>query len=301
VFELSRTAKGGWAERILHSFGSGKDGPYPSGGVVFDKAGNLYGVTEGIQGSCAHAAGSCGAVYELLPTASGPWQEKVLHYFSFNAVDGYAPAGKLLIDSDGNLFGGTIGGGAFYNGIAYKLIHGSNGWAEKILYTFYWGKGGGVGPAGLARDAQGNLYGAAPLGADGWGQVFQLMPTASGAWNFQTLHTFNASALDGGTPNAGIIVDPTDGSLIGTTQYGGSGQASCITWGGGNESASCGVVYRLTLVGNGTWNETILHNFGDSTDGWVPQTGVVRDHSGNLFGTTAFGGSGPGTVYEVMP
>lgn len=307
VFELSRSGNGGWAERILHSFGPGKDGPYPGGGVVFDKAGNLYGVTEGIQSSCylgSHT--NCGAVYQLSPTTTGPWKESVLHYFSFGLKDGYAPAGKLLIDAEGNLIGSTPQGGTLFNGIAYKLVHGENGgWTERVLYNFYWGKQVNGGPAGFVRDAQGVLYSTEPNGGDfGWGSAFALYPSPSGAWTLVTLHSFsvNGTLLDGGTPNPDLIVDPTDGSLIGTTQFGGNGQDQCLFWGGGNESTSCGIVYRLNLVGNGSWNETILHNFGNGTDGWTPHAGVVRDHAGNLFGTTPLNGfDGGGLVYEITP
>jgi hypothetical protein len=302
VFELSRTENGGWAERILHSFGSGKDGPYPGGGVVFDKQGNLYGVTTGNLGSCNLASHTnCGAVYELMPRTAGPWKEKVLHYFSINTADGFGPAGNLQVDADGNLYGGTVWGGSFSNGVAFKLTQDANGgWTEKILYTFYWGKGvRSGGPAGLIRDGAGNLYGVTSDGGDAdWGAVFELSPSGDGTWTLAYLHSFNASLSDGGTPNSGLYLDAA-GNLYGTTQYGGSGTTQCITFGAGNESASCGVVYRLTLAGNGTWTETVLHNFGDYPDGLVPYAGVIADHAGNLYGTTAVGGNSNGTVFEI--
>ncbi len=306
VFELVHTASG-WVERILHTFGNGNDGPYPGGGVVFDAAGNLYGVTAGIAGSCSHSPSTnCGAVYELMPRPSGPWKEKVLHYFRYNQVDGYSPAGNLTFDTQGKLYGGTLSGGAYFDGIAFQLTYtASEGWVEKILYTFYGGKGvNDAGPAGLILDAAGNLYGVSSAGGDfGWGTVFQLQPSASGPWTLNVLHNFDANALDGGTPNSGLIRDSAD-NLYGTTRYGGSGQTTCIAWGGGNDFASCGIVYELVSSGSNTWTESVLHDFGNSSDGLQPAAGLTRDETGNLYGTTYYGGVGTqasGTVFEVAP
>jgi uncharacterized repeat protein (TIGR03803 family) len=305
VFELARTAKGGWAEKILRDFGNGEDGPYPAGGLVLDGAGNLYGMTTGNRGACGHSPSTnCGAVFELMPRATGHWAEKVLHLFSYNFIDGYAPTGSLVLDEAGNLYGGTPAGGTYDTGIAFRLSPNANGgWAEKVLYTFYWGKGvTGSGPATLIRDAAGNLYGTAIYGgASGWGAVFELSPAAGGTWTQTVLHSFTPSPLDGIEPNPNLIFDNA-GNLYGATQYGGSGKYWCLTWGGGNEAASCGTVFELAPAGNGAWNETILYNFGAWTDGWLPNSGVIRDAAGNLYGTTILKGSaGGGIVFEITP
>lgn len=305
VFELSRTAKGGWAEKILRDFGNGEDGPYPGGGLILDAAGNLYGMTTGNRGACGHSPSTnCGAVFELMPRTTGHWAEKVLHLFSFNYIDGYAPTGSLVFDEAGNLYGGTPAGGTYDTGIAFRLSPVANGgWMEKVLYTFYWGKGvNGSGPATLIRDAAGNLYGTAIYGgASGWGAVFELSPAAGGTWTQTVLHSFYPNTLDGGEPNPNLIFDNA-GNLYGATQYGGSGQYSCLTWGGGNESASCGTVFELIPAGNGVWNESILYNFGSWTDGWLPNSGVIRDAAGNLYGTTILKGTaGGGVVFEIKP
>ncbi len=305
VFELSRTSKGGWTEKVLRDFGNSEDGPYPAGGLILDSAGNLYGMTTGVRGSCEHRPSTnCGAVFELMPRAVGQWKEKVLHLFSLNYVDGYAPAGSLIFDGEGNLYGGTPSGGAYYTGIAFRLSQNQNGgWVEDILYTFYWGKGvNGSGPATLIRDGAGNLYGTAAYGgAFNWGAAFELSPSSGTSYTQTILHSFYPDTFDGGVPNPSLTFDDA-GNLYGATQYGGSGKYWCLAWGGGNDLASCGTVFKLTPAGDGSWSETILYNFGSSTDGWVPNAGVIRDASGNLYGTTPLKGNADGgIVFQITP
>jgi uncharacterized repeat protein (TIGR03803 family) len=299
VFELIQTEDGSWREKILHEFGSGQDGPYPSGGLTFDASGNLYGATAGISGTCDHGYGNCGAVYELLPTAHGPWREKVLHHFSYNGIDGYKPYGNLVFDAAGNLYGGTYWGGGYFCGIAFELMPRHDGtWVEKILYTFYFGKGvNGGAPGGWFFDAAGNLFGASPLGGlYVSGDVFELSPTAHGSWT-QTVVSSNT----GIAPNVNLVFD-SSGNLYGTTQYGGSGTTICLKFGFQQLEYSCGIVFKLTPAGNGSWTQTTLHDFGNGTDGQVPLAGLVFDGSGNLYGTTSLGGpKGGGTVFQITP
>jgi uncharacterized repeat protein (TIGR03803 family) len=113
VFELSPTANGSWKEKVLHSF-SGPGGNQPDAGVIFDTFGNLYGET------AAGGIDNDGVVFELSPTAGGPWQETVLHSFN-GGGDGSEPAGGLIIDSAGNLYGTTWAGGASGNGTVFEI------------------------------------------------------------------------------------------------------------------------------------------------------------------------------------
>jgi uncharacterized repeat protein (TIGR03803 family) len=299
VFELARTAEGNWREKILHEFGPGEDGPYPNGGLIFDASGDLYGVTSGIEGSCGHGLGNCGAVYELMPSTNGQWTEKILHHFSYNTADGYGPAGSLTFDKAGNLYGGTEWGGANFDGIAFELSPNRDGsWGEKVLYTYYWGKGeNGGGNGSFVFDASGNLFNTTLTnltnGYNGPDVVFELSPSG-GSWTQTTLDVQQSDLAS----NVPLVFD-TAGNLYGTARYGGTGTMICLTLGVKQTPFSCGTVFKLAPAG-GTWTETSLHDFGNGTDGQIPMGGLVFDSAGHLFGTTFQGGpAGGGTVFEV--
>jgi uncharacterized repeat protein (TIGR03803 family) len=121
VFQLSPVGDGTWSEKVLHSF-KGKDGIAPSGGVIADAAGNLYGETFGP--GCYLGCGSGGEsggqlVYELSPNTDGTWTETVMHRFN-DPVSG-GPAMGLTFDGVGNLYGTTWMGGAYDNGVVFEI------------------------------------------------------------------------------------------------------------------------------------------------------------------------------------
>jgi uncharacterized repeat protein (TIGR03803 family) len=229
VFELSPATGGGWTEKVLHSFGKGKDGQYPSGSLIFDASGNLYGLAN--QGG---ADTYYGTVFELTPLAGGAWVEKILH--SFNVLHqgegGQNPVGGLIFDAAGNLYGMTDLGGVCSNcfsagGTAFKFSPSvSGGWDEKILHTFNPYTADGSYPvSGLIIDPSGNLYGTTPAGGSHattltGGTVFELKPQAGGGWAEKILHNFG-KGTDGGIPFSGLIFDAA-GNLYGTTQQGGA-------------------------------------------------------------------------------
>ncbi len=299
VFELSPKAGGGWMEKVLHSFGNGKDGVLPFASLVFDAFGNLYGTTSsGGDGSCVGLTPGCGLVFELKPGAGGSWTEKILHNFNNNGTDGYNPNSGLIFDSAGNLFGTTPNGGngpcTATNsgcGIVYELLLQANGsWAEKVVHNFNSNGSDGYQPnAGLIFDTVGNLYGTTTYGGNpGPGAVFELKPTASGLWAEKILHNFSASGTDGYYPYASLIFDAA-GNLYGTTASGGA-------------STFYGTVFELVATAGGGWTEKILHSFNSVAGGFYPNTTPIFDAAGNLYGTTNNGGSpGPGTVFELMP
>src|SRR5205823_3179127 len=133
--------------------------------------------------------------------------------------------------------------------------------------------------AGVIIDSARNLYGTTQTGGtNGVGTVFKI----SAAGTETILHSFGASATDGQTPYAGLIMDSA-GNLYGTTKQGGANVA--------------GTVFKISVAGT----EAILHSFGASaTDGLVPTAGLIRDSAGNLYGTTAQGGANvSGTVFKV--
>lgn len=178
--------------------------------------------------------------------------------------------------------------------------------AAQTLTTLhsFTGGGDGAGPeAGVTMDAAGNLYGTTNTGGtNGLGVVFKLARRNSG-WVVSPLHGFPSSQSDGLFPTAGITIGG-DGSLYGTTFEGGNYTLGCVEYG-------CGIVFQLRPPASVCktalcpWTETILHAFsGDGEDGNLPGNGsLVFDPSGNLYGTTIYGGggSGQGSVYELSP
>ncbi|HEY6763991.1 MAG TPA: choice-of-anchor tandem repeat GloVer-containing protein [Candidatus Sulfotelmatobacter sp.] len=177
VFELTPThaADGHWTGHVLHNFGKlSGDGHYPSAGLVFDAAGNLYGTTSAGGGS-GHING--GIVFELTPIGSGKWAEKIVHNFNELANDGVGPSGNLIFDASGNLYGATIGGGSAGHGTAFELTPATGGiWTETILHSFSDQGTDGYDPvSGLALYASGNLFGTTDQGGDfNQGTVFEI-------------------------------------------------------------------------------------------------------------------------------
>ncbi len=204
VYELS-PSNGGWIRTTLHSFGGPADGTLPHSGVVFDRAGNLYGTA---QGTYYHG----GIVYQLQPSGTG-WVETVLHVFN---GDGWNPLGGLIIDSAGNLYGATLGYES--NAVVYRLSPSNGDWNYAVLHQLPGSNEYG-GPQGtLAMDAAGNLYGASQV------SIFKLAPQPDGSWAYTDLYDFGVpagGATDGGdAPVAGVVLDP-QGNLYGTASIGG--------------------------------------------------------------------------------
>ena len=167
VFKLAPGANAAWSETVLYTFNdSGGDELYA--GLVFDKAGNLYGTT------WSGGAFFVGSVFKLTPGTSGKWTKTVLH--SFNGKDGsYAYAG-VVFDAAGNLWGTTSGYGSDL-GSVYELVPGLNQqWTIKILQTFRDIEVNG----GVVFDARGNVYSTAFHGgnlacAQGCGEAFEVV------------------------------------------------------------------------------------------------------------------------------
>ena len=198
VFRLSPPASGAtsWTETVLYSFTGGTDGAKPSGGLISDSQGNLYGTSgQGgdVAGSCA-SVGGCGVVFKLSPPAggAGPWTETVLYSFT-GGTDGASPSPGLIFDSQGNIYGSSVMGGHVAGscasvggcGVVFKLsppAGGAGPWTETVLYSFTGGTDGASPSPGLIFDSQGNIYGTTQYGgtspgAAGNGVVFELSPS----------------------------------------------------------------------------------------------------------------------------
>jgi uncharacterized repeat protein (TIGR03803 family) len=296
VFELTPTTGGKWVEKILHNFSNvGRDGFNPSGGVIADANGSLYGTT------CSGGAYNMGSVFQLAPQSNGSWTETVLHSFG----PGYGPDGVcsiagLVFDASGNLYGTTNFGGAYRGpngvglGTVFELTPTPNGsWTEQVLHSFNYDRGSdGVYPvASLIFDSAGNLYSTTSYGGKyDLGTVFQLTPTVGGAWRETVLHSFGYGT-DGWQVFGGLALGAS-GNLFGTTYGGGTGAVF-----------GAGIIFELSPSGAGSWTEEVLYNFGNSvTDGQYPNAGLVLDSGGRLYGSTEWGGaSGYGTIFKVTP
>jgi uncharacterized repeat protein (TIGR03803 family) len=286
VFELTKQTNGTFTYSVLHDFGGNEGGPF--GDFAWDSAGNIYGAT-------SHDSTTFnGEVFELTPQPNGSWKESVL--YQFPAPNGVgSPAGSVVLDSQGNLYGATydgLGGSGYTSrGAVYELVPQSGGpWKLILLYNFPLGTGTESPNSRLTFDAGGNLYGTTQ--SRNYGAVFRLSPNPSGAWTETTIHSFTAGK-DGANPADAILVFDASGNLWGTTQAGGVGCNRNL----------CGVVYKLSPQSGGTWTETIVHTFESASDGSEPHAGLFLDSSGNLYGTTYHGGSryGYGTVFEITP
>src|SRR5579863_8621705 len=179
ILMLASTASAEWKEKVLYSFQGLPDGSVPAGGVVFDTHGNLYGATtEGGANSCPGIA-QCGTVYQLTPPATkgDAWTETVLYIFlGKNHNDGNTPAGGVMIDAAGNLYGTTAYGGAgscillgtnVGCGTVYELsppTQKGGAWRETVLYNFKGDTDGQLPIGDLVFDKQGNLHGATQYG-----------------------------------------------------------------------------------------------------------------------------------------
>ncbi|HKH99405.1 MAG TPA: choice-of-anchor tandem repeat GloVer-containing protein [Candidatus Sulfotelmatobacter sp.] len=233
------------------------------------------------------------AIFALTPlltsTCAAAQKEKVLH--NFNQAVGGGPLASLTSDSAGNLYGTTLDGGAYKQGTVFELMpKAGGGWAYKILHTFRYTSTDhrdGYNPASrLVFDGFGNLYGTTTIGGtDGNGVLYRLSPNADGTWAETVLL---ASGLE--NPIFDLAFDPA-GNLY-------SEAGNCNYCGGG------GVIEMSP--GSSGWTVKIQHVFQDNgTDGWNPSGGLVMDAAGNLYGTTASGGTSCdlncGVIFKLIP
>jgi len=312
-----------WNEKVLYSFQGGSDGQTPAGGVVFDKAGNLYGVT--YEGGSTCPSPGCGTIFQLSPGSGGRWSESVL--YDFNGNQGSRPFGGAIIDGNGNLYGTTGYGGSgqcklFGDvvgcGVVWKLsppTQKGGQWTYAVLYNFQGDKDGQIPNGDLTLDKAGNLYGATLYGG-GYGScnapyfqhcgtVFELCPPKEkgGEWSETVLSSFKGVADgeqfgDGANPNGGLLLD-SGGAIYGTTYFGGNNQKNSCE--GGVGGTGCGMVFRLVSRKGEGWKRQMLYRFqAGVNDGSNPAAGVTFGTDGKLYGTTYFGpANGFGIVFAI--
>ncbi len=259
VFEL---AAGAASVTTLATF-DGTNGFRPTGALIADAAGDLFGTTAG--------GGSDGTVFEL---AAGTGSITTL--VTFSGGNGADPAGGLVADSAGDLFGTTFSGGSADDGTVFEVAAGTH--SATTLATFT-GANGANPAAGLILDAAGDLFGTTEDGGSaGQGTVFEI---AAGSSSITTLAAFAGS--NGANPVAGLTLDAA-GDLFGTTTEGGA--------------ADDGTAFELL---RGATSITVLATFTGS-NGADPVTGLTANAAGDLFGTTVTDSiNGAGTLFELAP
>ncbi len=269
---------------------------FPVGVPVVAKNGDLYGVT--VYGGTYNE----GTLFKLTPprVRGGMWTKSVA--YEFPGGKGGAVGGSVILGPDGNFYG--VGADDTIYELKPPPKSGDGTWKYSALYTLNQGSDGGPIQGHLAVDAEGNLFGATEYGGDlsacdgdGCGTVFELKrPSKSGGkWRFSLIHTFTG-APDGAEPYSGVTLDQ-NGNLYGTTSGGGVNDWGAVYY-----------LQRPTKKGQ-PWAETLLYSFNETNeDITVPEGPVTFDGSGNLYGTTAYGGDlncaggfGCGVVFELSP
>ena len=250
-----------------------------------DSSGNLYGTTQ------TGGADGDGTIFEL---AKGSSSITTLASFTGAVV----PNAGLVIDSSGNLYGTTSGGSSFEygpgGGSVFELAKGSSTITTLASFDGY----DGWHPlAGLIVDPSGNLYGTTAYGGRGYtseehlgdGAVFELVRSSSGTFTFSLLASFLGA---NGDEPAGALVMDANGDLYGTTEYGGIGFVAS------RANSGDGVVFELASGSHAIQNVARFNG----VNGKMPQTGLVMDSSGNLYGAAPSGGaSGAGVIFEFAP
>ena len=263
-----------WNVSVLHEFSSGTDGWWPTGDLIWDQQGNIYGTT--IYGGTWNG----GTVYELTPSANG-YTEQVIYSFA-QGYDGSNPTAGVIFNNKSELFGTTANGGPNGPGSVFKLTYvPGTGWTKQVLYGFHGTDDGAFPYGGVIFDSAGNLYGTTTSGGSGCGTFFELSPSGD-SWTFKLLYSFPGHCGS----YAPLRMDAA-GNLYGT--------------GNGGGIYGYGSVFKLSNTQNG-WVYTSLHDFTGGSDGGYPQSNVSIDIDGTLYGTAdGVAGNGRGAVWMIKP
>lgn len=276
VFEIANTSSGyANTPTTLVSF-DGADGAFPQSSLIADANGDLFGTTSG-----GGAFGE-GTVFEIATTKGG-YASTPITLVSFDDYDGGVPIGRLIADSNGDLFGTTFVGGASYSGpgtigdgTVFEIVNTGSGYDPVPETLVSFDGTNGAGPySGLITDANGDLFGTTGFGGSfGYGTVFEIAHTPSGYAGTPTT-LVNFDDFDGAFPRGDLIAD-ANGNLFGTTESGFYGS---------------GTVFEITNTSSGyaSTPTTVINSGG------IAYSGLIADVNGNLFGTTFLNG----TVYEV--
>jgi uncharacterized repeat protein (TIGR03803 family) len=198
--------------------------------------------------------------------------------YSFNGPNGGIPSAALIQGSDGNFYGTTCQGGRNDYGTVFRITSSGN-----ITNLYFFGSSpndGDDAQGGLVQGSDGNFYGTTLYGGtNDDGTIFRI----SSDGTFTNLYFFVGPPNDGANPQA-ALVQGSDGNFYGMTSSGGT-----------NDN---GTIFRISSGGN----YTNLYSFVAGPNGALPQSGLVQGSDGNLYGTTAYGGTyGGGTIFRISP
>lgn len=260
------------------------EGTTLQGGLIEGGDGVLYGTaTLGGLVNCIDQVGGCGTVYAFAPQTS---TVTVLH--RFDTPDGRFPYGRLVLASDGLLYGTTSSGASGEAGTVYRLSTRGKKFRTLVEFAHTAATAGCQPQSGLIQAGDGRFYGATPdCGSFGAGAIYSV--TAKG--KLRTVYRFDpdGTARTGKDSTAELLLGP-NGDLFGTTRLGGKPI---------HADEREGIVFRLDLSGK----LSVLHTFKESPDGSQPSSGLVTGLDGNLYGVTPIGGAEPfpgyGAVYRL--
>lgn len=279
VFEIVKTASGYTAAPVVLASFNDSDGAHPSSGLIIDANGDLFGTTN------SGGAFEDGTVFEIANTTTG-YASTPTTLVNFDVDNGGFPESSLIADANGNLFGTTVGGGAFGDGTVFEIAKTATGYASTPTTLVSFDGDDGASPiAGLVADSNGDLFGTTRLdGAYGFGTAFEIVNTTSG-YDPAPVTLVSFEGTEGEYPYSTLITD-ANGDLFGTTRSGGT--------------LGYGTVFEIANTTSGYDSAPVtLVNF-EYTNGANPYSGLIADSNGNLFGTTESGGtSGDGTIFEV--
>jgi uncharacterized repeat protein (TIGR03803 family) len=237
----------------------------------------------------------------------------VIHAFTGGA-DGALPYASLTLGGAGTFYGTAAAGGGVIGrncdprtggcGVVFKITQHNGGWILSPLYAFTGFNDGRNPMAPVVFGPGALLYGSTAYAGnngqcsfEGCGVIFTLQSppticrTALCDWTENPIYQF-ATQTDGREPMGNLAFDQA-GNVYGTTLEGGTGMCSL-------PSTGCGTIFQLTRSGN-TWTNTTVYNFLNQSDGAIPESGVIIDSSGVLYGVAAGGAHGDGVVFTLTP
>jgi uncharacterized repeat protein (TIGR03803 family) len=280
VFKISNPTTSP-TESLIYSFAAAADGASPQAALIQASDGNLYGTTFG------GGANSAGTVFQISNLGGTPIESIV---YSFTGVaDGTEPVASLLQASDGNLYGTTPYGGASWPGTVFRISDLGGTPTESVVFSFIGGVDGVHPSASLIQASDGDLYGTTQSGGGGdcfvgadCGTAFRIS-NLGGTPTENVVYSF-AGGADGMQPY-GPVIQASDGSLYGTTAFGGARYG--------------GTVFKITDPG-GTPTESVVYSFAGGVDGILPYASLTQASNGDLYGTTSRGGTSDlGTVFKI--
>ncbi len=255
------------------------DGVGVTADLLADGAGNLFGT------ATSGGTNSNGTVFEIAKV-DGTYAGTPTTLVSFNGTNGGSPFGGLIADAAGSLFGTTLDGGTNDDGTVFEIAKVGGTYASTPTTLVSFNGTNGANPfAGLIADAAGNLFGTTQSGGtNGDGTVFEIA-NVDGSYASTPTMLVSFNGTNGSTPFGGLIEDAA-GNLFGTTQSGGTNDKGTVL-----EIAKDEGTFAST--------PTTLVSF-NGINGSFPSADLIADAAGNLFGTTASGGTnGNGTVFEI--